>query len=102
MHIDLHSGLLTQLLYGAYNYEGGNCKYVVTAGQRSMTEPEFDASMLEQETPTEEPTQTPAGETEQKAGPGIWIAGGAAAVLIGAAAVIIAAASRKKKIASGK
>lgn len=106
INIKLASGLLTQRLYGAYDYEGSNCEYVVTAGNRSETDPEFDVSMLSQEEPVEEPTEVPTGEDEQKTdkkvSPVILIAGGAMAAVIAAAAIIIVAASKKKKPASGK
>ena len=41
-HIELvmHSGLLTDWVWGAYDYEGGDLKYTITAGDRSLTEPE--------------------------------------------------------------
>ena len=28
----LHSGLITQAIVAAYDYEGGDCKYIVTYG----------------------------------------------------------------------
>lgn len=106
INIKLASGLLTQRLYGAYDYEGSNCEYVVTVGNKSETDPEFDVSMLSQEEPVEEPTEVPTGEDEQKTdkkvSPVILIAGIAMAVVIAAAAIIILAASKKKKPASGK
>lgn len=107
MHVKLDSGLLTQRIYGAYDYEGGNCEYVVTAGNKSQTNPEFDASMLSQtEEPIEAPTETPTGEDEQNAGkkvsPVILIAGGAMAAVIAAVAIIIVAVSKKKKTVSDK
>lgn len=107
MHVKLDSGLLTQRIYGAYDYEGGNCEYVLTAGEKSLTNPEFDASMLPQaEEPSEEPTETPTGEDEQnpnkKVSPVILIAGGAMAAVIAAVAIIIVTVSKKKKPAAGK
>ena len=38
--LTLDSGVLTNRLHGAYHYEGGNLKYTVTAGDRSITDPE--------------------------------------------------------------
>lgn len=105
MNVKLASGLLTQRLYGTYNYEGGNCEYVVTVGNKSETNPEFDASMLPQEKPVEDPTEAPTGEAEQPTNGEksvIWIAGGAMAAVIAAVAIIIVAASKKKKTAAGK
>lgn len=108
MNIKLHSGLLTQTLYGAYNYEGGNGEYMVTAGDKSLTAPEYDPDWNAQFNPTEpemEPTEAPTGtDTELPTGvnPLIWIIAGGAAVAVVAIAVIIAAISKKKKTAAGK
>ena len=44
--ITLDSGLLTQRVFGSYHYEGGNCVYTITYGDRSLTEPEFDPNMV--------------------------------------------------------
>lgn len=43
--IQLDAGVLTNRLFGEYNYEGGNQAYTVTYGSRSLTEPEVDASI---------------------------------------------------------
>ena len=102
MNIKLASGLLTQRLYGAYNYEGGNCEYVVTVGNKSETEPEFDVSMLPQEEPTEGSTAPSGEQNTGKVSPAIFIAGGATAAVIAAVAIIIVAISKKKKPAAGK
>ena len=40
MEVTLHSGVLTNSLFGVYDYEGGDLVYTVTAGDRSLTEPE--------------------------------------------------------------
>jgi hypothetical protein len=40
MDVALATGTLTNTLFGAYNYEGENRSYVVTAGDRSITDPE--------------------------------------------------------------
>ena len=40
IEITLHSGVLSEHLFGVYHYEGGNLKYTVTAGDRSVTDPE--------------------------------------------------------------
>lgn len=106
INIKLASGLLTQRLYGAYDYEGSNCEYVVTAGNRSETDPEFDVSMLSQDESVEDPAEVPTGEDEQKTdkkvSPVILIAGGAMAAVIAAVAIITVAVAKKKKTASGK
>ena len=46
MGVTLDTGLLTQRVDGAYNYEGGDLKYVLTYGDRSLTDPEFDAALV--------------------------------------------------------
>ena len=42
--ITLHSGLLTRQVIGIYNYEGENLQYLITAGNRSVTDPEQDST----------------------------------------------------------
>jgi len=44
--VTLDSGLLTQRLFGTYDYEGGDCVYTVTYGERSLTDPEYDPTMV--------------------------------------------------------
>lgn len=39
--IQLHSGVLTNAILAAYDYEGGDQLYTITYGDRSMTEPEY-------------------------------------------------------------
>ena len=58
MEIDLHSGVLTQLLYGAYDYEGGDCTYTVTAGDRSLTDPEEGPAPLNRQNDQKETANT--------------------------------------------
>jgi len=40
IEITLHSGVLSEHLFGVYGYEGGDLHYTVTAGDRSVTDPE--------------------------------------------------------------
>ena len=104
MEITLCSGLLTQLLYGAYNYEGGDLNYTVTTGDRSLTDPEYDPTYNDQSTP-EEPTEVPSGEGERdsgKASPVVWIAVGAGVIVLATAVIIITAIGKKKKTAAAK
>lgn len=54
INVNLQSGLLTRTVIGAYDYEGGNLEYVITAGGRSVTDPEL---LPETETPVEEEIQ---------------------------------------------
>ena len=39
MDLTFHSGVLSQWVHGVYNYEGGDQHYILTAGDRSLTEP---------------------------------------------------------------
>lgn len=106
INVILRAGLLTQTLFGNYDYEGGNLLYTVTPGTRSATDPEKlpGSAEPEQTEPTEEPTAgttTPIGGAD---GPtGILVSGSsivlwiAIAVVVAAAAVIIPIAIKKKK-----
>ncbi len=106
INVILRAGLLTQTLFGNYDYEGGNLLYTVTPGTRSATDPEKlpGSAEPEQTEPTEEPTTgttTPIGGAD---GPtGILVSGSsivlwiAIAVVVAAAAVIIPIAIKKKK-----
>ena len=40
IQLTLHSGYLTQWVWGSYNYEGGDRNYTITYGDRSLTDPE--------------------------------------------------------------
>ena len=54
--VQLHSGVLTNSILGKYDYEGGDLHYVLTYGDRSLTEPEYVApaeSQQEQTAPVE-------------------------------------------------
>jgi len=42
--VKLTSGVLTDAVIGAYNYTGGNLNYVITKGDRSITDPEYDST----------------------------------------------------------
>ena len=107
INVKLHSGLLTQVLQGAYNYEGGNLEYVITAGDRSLTNPEYDPTWNDQFNP-EEPTQAPTeGEpvdrTEQEGtNPIVWVIAAAGAVVVAAVIAILAVLGKKKKAVAGK
>ena len=45
IHVTLDSGVITNRIFGAYHYDGGNQVYTITHGDRSMTDPEYDASL---------------------------------------------------------
>ena len=94
MNIRLHSGFLTQLLRGAYNYEGGDTIYIVTAGTRSLTEPEVSAQAQD--------TGSTDGEDRITITPTVWIGGGALAVAVIAIVLILLILGKKKKAAAGK
>ena len=55
--LELETGVLTNTIIGAYNYEGGDRFYTVTYGERSMT----DLEPIPTE-PAEQPEETPATE----------------------------------------
>ena len=87
--VTLDSGLLTQRIYGAYNYEGSDLNYLITYGNRSLTDPEVPETV-----PVEtEPGQTE--ETEPQADTGedntvLYLAiGGIAGLIVLAAAVLV-------------
>ena len=87
--ITLHSGLLTRQVIGIYNYEGENLKYLITAGNRSVTEPEQNG--------TEGKTALSGGND--------WILYGAIglfALAVIAVLVILLVKKKKKTPAAGK
>lgn len=107
MYITLHSGLLTQTLQGVYNYEGGDLQYIVTAGDRSVTDPEYDPQWNDRFNPTEpeEPAQgdeEPDATEKKTTSPLIWIMVGAGAVAAAVIAIICVVVAKKKKSAAGK
>ena len=75
----MHSGLLTDWVWGTYNYEGGDLKYTITYGDRSVTEPQ------QKEPPVETKGQT-ATATDNVV---LYVAVGGFAVLILAAVLVI-------------
>ncbi len=46
IELTLDSGVVTNRLFGAYHYEGGEQVYTITHGDRSITDPEYDASLV--------------------------------------------------------
>ena len=103
-NVTLHSGLLTNKLYGEYNYEGGDLNYTVTYGSRSLTEPEYAEPVQETEPDSQaqpgtegtEPAQ--AGEDNTMLYAGI---GGIAGVLVLAAIVLVIVKKKKAGSATG-
>ena len=92
--IQLHSGLLTDSLLAAYNYEGGDGIYTITYGNRSLTEPEYVApeGSEEPEATTEATTQPETGADNTM----LYLAiGGIAAVLLLAAVALVIVKKKK-------
>lgn len=91
MDVALAKGVLTNTLFGAYNYEGGNGNYVVTCGDRSITDPEPVPQTPAPETPdatTPGDTTAPGAEAEGQ-GWILWAGIGAAVVVAAVAAVLV-------------
>ena len=98
--VTLDSGLLTQRIFGAYNYEGGNLNYVITYGDRSLTDPEIPEPVVEPTEPDASQTtenQTEATNTQQGEDNTMLYAGigGIAAVIILAAIVLVIVKKKK-------
>jgi len=89
-HIELvmDSGVLTNRLFGAYHYEGGDQVYTVTYGDRSMTEPEYDETLVVKS--QDETTET------QKNGGDTWLYVGIGAFVLVMAAVVLLVLKKKK------
>ena len=100
IHVNLYDGVLTQQVLGFYDYEGGDLDYIITAGSRSVTDPE--QIQVEENEPEETPTE-PGGDTktpgEEEGNANIaLIAGiGGIVLVIAAAAVLIVLLAKKKK-----
>jgi len=56
-HIELamDSGVVTNRIFGAFHYEGGDQVYTITYGDRSVTDPEYDATLVKSEQIRQEP-----------------------------------------------
>ena len=89
MEVTLHSGVLTNSLFGVYDYQGGDLRYTVTAGQRSLTEPE-DKPLTEEE--KTEPTQQ---KTEKKDPGDTWLYVGIGVLALIVIAVIVLLTKKK-------
>ncbi len=86
IELTLDSGKLTNRILGAYHYEGGDCVYTVTYGDRSMTDPEYDAALAYTADKTEEAQKTAD----------IWLYVGIGAVVLALAAVAVLLLKKKK------
>jgi hypothetical protein len=89
IHVTLHSGLITQAILAAYNYEGGEGNYVVTYGDKSMTQIEPGAE------------ENLVGKTEKtQDGGDIWLYAGIGVILLAAIAGGIFLVKKKKSAAT--
>ena len=82
--VTLDSGVLTNRLYGEYNYEGGNQEYIVTYGSRSFEEPEYDQGLK------------PA-EQEKAENVDVLLYAGIGIVALAAVAAVVLVVAKKKK-----
>ena len=99
IHVKLASGVLTNTVFGAYDYEGGNCDYVITYGDRSLHELEQVPQIAPEEEPQTEPT-TEAPDTEeqepQKNG-ALWVVLAGVGVVAIVVAILLIVLGKKKK-----
>ena len=87
IEVALDSGVLTNRLFGAYHYEGGAQVYTVTYGDRSVTDPEYDASLVPGADAEEE--KEGAGDVILYAGIGVFV------IAIAAVAAVLIAKKKK-------
>lgn len=96
--INLKEGLLTDKVYGEYDYEGGNLEYIITYGDRSVTEPELlPAEEAPEDTSGEatEPTE-PAQQPSTKKIPVVPLVVAVAALVIVILLLLLLGRRRKK------
>jgi len=92
MCVTLDAGLLTQRVLGVYNYEGGDLVYTITYGDRSMTDPEYDPSMVQQaDAWTQQQTQQKTANQQD-----IWLYAGVGAVALIVLAAVLLIVKKKK------
>ena len=90
IELELDSGVVTQRILGAYHYEGGNQVYTITYGDKSMTDPEYDASLANAKS---QQTQEKSGSADVLLYVGIGVIG------LAAVAAVVLIATKKKKSA---
>lgn len=90
--VQLHSGVLTNTILGKYDYEGGDLHYVLTYGDRSLTDLEHDAPAEEEAAP--QPQQT-AKETDT------WLYAIIGVISTAAIVIVVLLILKKKKPAVG-
>jgi predicted outer membrane repeat protein len=90
IELELDSGFVTNRILGAYHYEGGEQLYTITYGDKSMTDPEYDASLAYK-----------GGEQEQKKAPAadVLLYVGIGVIGLAAIAAVVLIATKKKKSA---
>ena len=88
IHVQLAKGVLTNTILAAYDYEGGNLKYILTYGDRSLREPEYEAPVGPEE---ETPAPTAPGSSQNT-----WLYVGIGLVAVIAAAVVLLLLKKKK------
>lgn len=86
--VRLHSGVLTNTLLGAYDYEGGDLIYTVKQGDRSLREPEYDSAAVSVQTDNDQ---------LEKAADNTWLYVGVGAIALALMAVIVGLLTKKKK-----
>ena len=91
IHVQLESGILTNTIQAAYDYEGGDLIYTITYGDRSTREPEYEAPIDPQETPaenTQDANTTDSGD--------IWLYVGIGAIVLVIAMIAVVVLKKKK------
>ena len=91
IYANVESGNLTDTLFGSYDYALENGTYLVTYGDRSLTDPEVTAA----DAPVEE-TEQQEQEQQEASGGKLWLFVGIGAGVV-ALALILVLISRKKK-----
>lgn len=94
INVTLDSGTITNRIFGIYHYEGGNQVYTITYGDRSLTDPEVDQTLIAENNSNNDPAaQTPP--IDKNPDTWLYIAIGTFAVVAVAAVVFIAAKKKK-------
>lgn len=88
----LAEGYVTHQIQGAFHYEGSNQEYIITYGDRSIVEPEYDPNLVPQEE-----TDTDQAKNQENTKRDIWLyvgVGAVALIILAVGAVLIL---KKKK-----
>ena len=88
IHVTLDSGVITNRIFGAYHYDGGNQVYTITHGDRSMTDPEYDASLA-----------VAREEDQQEKNTDVLLYAGIGVIGLAAIAAVVLVLLKKKKAA---